>query len=213
MVTAAAAALGKIGTSQAAQILNAARIKASGEARDKIAAGLVLCAIGCSKRAIAGAAVDIYQKLAQPGESLIVRMMAVRGVVQTAQDLGTYFSSSDPLVRAAAAYALRNLPADKLHGIADRMATLPAESQASILAAIRIRGDRSFAGVALEAAKSKDQSVRIAGVRALGGVGDAGALPLLLALATERGAAGDAARAESRHGPGPADRRRDYGGP
>ena len=194
VVTAAAAALGKIGTAQAAQILDAARSKASGEARDKIAAGLVLCADRLLKAGDRSAAVDIYQKLAQPGESRIVRKMAVRGVVQTAQDLGTYIGSPDPLVRAAAAFALRNLPADKLHGIADRMATLPAASQASILAAIRIREDRSFTGVALEAAKSKDQSVGIAGVRALGTVGDAGALPLLLALATERGAAGDAAR-------------------
>ncbi len=74
------------------------------------------------------------------------------------------------------------------------MAKLPAGSQWSILMAIRVRGDKSLTPIALAAVQSKDDTVRLAAVRALGTVGEAAALPVLTKLAAGEDKLGEAAR-------------------
>jgi HEAT repeat protein len=102
-------------------------------------------------------------------------------------------SGADRLLRDAAAGSLRELSANDLGAVADGLATLPAAGQAAVLAAIRLRGDKSLARVVLSAAESKEEPVRLAAVRALGIVGDGDALPLLLRLGGEEGRVGEAA--------------------
>ena len=98
------------------------------------------------------------------------------------------------MVRAAAAGELANLSPADLRTVAAGMAKLPARSQWSILMAIRVRGDKSLAPIALAAVQSKDDAVRLAAVRALATVGDVAALPVLTQLAAAEGTLGDAAK-------------------
>jgi HEAT repeat protein len=204
VVAAAAIALGRIGTSDAAQALTAARAKAPGKSQILICDGLLVCA---DRLLVAGqreAALKIYAVLSQPGQPAAVRAGALRGQMRAVggnallQLLRDSLASQDAQVRAAAAGELRNLTTVELRLAAAGMATLPASSQVAILAAIRLRGDKSLAPIALKAAiqvpgtslpgNASDPSVRIAAVAALGTVGDAGALPLLISLTSEQGA-------------------------
>jgi len=63
---------------------------------------------------------------------------------------------------------------------------LPADAQAGLLEALGDRGDVTARPAVLDALKSKDQTVRAAALRALGGLGSAAEVPLL----AEKAAAG-----------------------
>jgi HEAT repeat protein len=173
VVAAAAVALGQIGRDKT---------------RTLIDDGLLLGAhrlLAAGQRELAA---KIYRDLAEPGEPRAIRQGALRGMVQTAgpqtvQVVLDGLVSDDAMVRAAAAGELVNLTSAELRTIAAAMAKLPAGSQWSILMAIRVRGDKSLAPIALAAVQSKDDAVRLAAVRALAVVGDASALPVLTRLA------------------------------
>jgi HEAT repeat protein len=199
VVAAAAVALGKIGTAEAAGALTTARSKAGDKARTAIDDGLLLAAgrlLAAGQRDLAA---KLYRELAEPSEPRAVRQGALRGVVQTAglqlvQVILESLASDDAMVCAAAAGELVNLSPADLRTVAAGMAKLPAGSQWSILMAIRVRGDKSLAPIALAAVQSKDDTVRLAAVRALGTVGEAAALPVLTKLAAGEDKLGDAAK-------------------
>jgi HEAT repeat protein len=197
--SAAAAALGKIGTADAAAALAAAQAKAQGE--DRIACGLALvqCADRLREAGQRDLAAQNYALLTQPTEAAVVRQAALRGVLQAAgpdavQAIAQALADDDLLVRQAAAGQLRNLSDKAIRELAATLANLPADGQVALLAAIRARRDKSLAAVVLRAADSADPTVRIAAIRALGLVGDVTALPLLLQASTQEDPVGQAAR-------------------
>jgi HEAT repeat protein len=194
IVAAAADALGKIGTVEAAKALVAGRNSA--KARVKIGAGLVRCANHLLKADKRDEAAKIYRDLSGPGEARVVRAGALRGLMQTSgpQFVTESLSNGDAQIRAAAAAELSNFSLADLKAAAAGMAKLPGASQEALLMAIRVRGEKSFAPIALAAVQSKDESVRIAAVRALATVGDATALPALVPLSAEKDKLGEAAR-------------------
>jgi HEAT repeat protein len=198
VVAAAAWALGKIGTTDAAKALQTAREKATGDRRATIGQGLVLCARNLA-RVSEKDANAIFEQLCTPSEAKIVRSGAFAGLIRTAGHHKTrlvrgYLVDNDALVRAAGAGALPDLTTGELAGVAADFKELPVSSQISILSAVRIRGDRTLLDVALEGVTSPSDDVRLAAIRAVGAVGDSSALPKLLALAAKGGAAADAAR-------------------
>src|SRR5205823_49475 len=66
-------------------------------------------------------------------------------------------------------------------------------SQVMVLNGLAARGDRSQMPVAVAAAKSTNETVKRAGVQALGRLGDASAIPLLLETVSASPALGSAA--------------------
>jgi HEAT repeat protein len=198
VVAAAALALGKIGTPEAASALSAARAKARDQARLAISKGLLYCADRLQRAGERDRAAKVYEELSQPDEPRAVRAAALHGLMQTsgrasASKIIEWLTSDDALVRRAAAARLRDVSDVDLRAVASSFAKLPPVGQASALAAIRIRGDRSLVPVALEAAQSEDAGVRLAAARALGIVGDVLALPVLIELSKEPGALGQTA--------------------
>jgi HEAT repeat protein len=199
VVAAAAVALGKIGTPEAARLLKAFRPNARDKARTAVDDGLLLAAdrlLAAGQRELTA---KIYRELAETGEPRVVRQGALRGVVQSfgpreVHLILKWLASDDAMVRAAAAGELVNLSLADLRTVATGMAKLPARSQWSILMAIRVRGDKSLAPIALAAVQSKDDTVRLAAVRALATVGDLAALPALTRLAAGEDKLGEAAR-------------------
>lgn len=196
---AAAAALGKIGTPEAADALAAAHAKAQGEDRSTFGQALVRCADRLYAAGKRDEAAAVYAKLSQPTEAQVVRMAALRGRMQVAgperaQAIARALADDDSLVRQAAAGRLRNLSDQAFRELAAKMSTLPTHGQVAMLAAIRIRRDKSLTPVVLQAAGSDAPVVRVAAIRALGIVGDATALPLLLKSSAGDDAAGRAAK-------------------
>jgi HEAT repeat protein len=197
LVSAAATALGKIGTSEAATVLTAARTDAKAPARIKIDDGLVLCADRLRVAGKAEEAAKICAELSQPGEPRLVRAGALRGRMQAAGSASVIAESladADAMVRSAAAAELRNLSDADLGAIAADMAKLPPTAQTAVLAAIRIRGRSVLAPAAIAATKSPHEMVRLAAARALGTVGDLTALPALAELAAAEGPVGQTAQ-------------------
>ena len=188
IVSAAALALGKIGTTDAAQALSAARKQARGEARTVLGKGLVLCADRLLAAGHHLTAARTYGELSQPGEAPVVRGAALRGTMQiagcrAAKVILESLAGNDTMIRSAAAGALATISLDDLRTVAAGMAALPPASQVAVLMAVRNRGDRTFTPVVMDAAKSSDATVRAAAARTLGGLSDPIALPLLLRMA------------------------------
>jgi len=157
----------------------------------------------CADRLLAAGkqdqAVAIYAKLSQPTEARVVRMAAPSGRLRMAgpeatQVIAQALGDDDPLVRQAAAGELRNLSDQALRDLAAKMSNLPADAQVAMLAAIRIRQDKSLVPIVLNAAGADDPTIRVAAIRALGIVGNATELSLLLKSSTAENAAGHAAK-------------------
>ncbi len=199
LVAAAATALGKIGTPEAASFLTAAHATAVPAVRTKIDDGLLLCADRLRVVGQRAEAARIYELLSQPGEPRVIRAGALRGRIQAADSkslglIAAWLADADPMLRAAAAGELRSLSDGDLCGIADRMGGFPATSQVAVLAAMGIRGRSQFTPTVLAAVTSPYESVRLAAARALGTVGDVTALPALVKWAAAKGPLGETAR-------------------
>jgi len=195
---AAAGALGKIGTAKAAEALAAAHAKAQDDERTTFGQAMVRCAGRLNAAGKRDEAAAIYAELSQPTEARVVRLAALSGRLRMAGPEATQviieaLGDGDPLVRQAAAGQLRELSDNALRDIAAKISNLPADGQVAMLAAIRIRQDRSLAPIVLKAAGADDPTIRVAAIRALGIVGDVAALPLLLESSAEDNATGRAA--------------------
>ena len=211
---AGAMALGKIATPGAVDALVAAHIKARGEARAKIAQGLIVAADALLAAGKTGDAAGLYFEAAGvhfdfqpppapplPIEDPAVRIAALCGLHEVAARDAYVVAKVEPLLagdeargRALGAWQLSSMSPAKLLAVAGGMAKLPSASQVAVLAAIRICGDPSLAPVAMAAAKSKDEAVRRAAIQTLGIIGQAPAVPLLLELAPGQDRAAETAR-------------------
>lgn len=186
---AAATALGKIGTAKAADSLFAVYSKAEGD--DKAVFGLAF--LRCIDRlpvqkdpkgfkeffSVVGR-LALLEALSKPNEPLVVRTAALRAFVQSAgpdggEAIAEALADENPLMRQAAAGELPNLSDAALREVAAKMADFAAAEQIAVLAAIRIRQDKSLAPIVLKAAGAEDPWVQVAAIRALGIVGDASA--------------------------------------
>jgi len=201
VLAAAASALGKIGSAEAATALTAAHASAQGDDRAAVAHALVRCADRILETGQREKASAIYVKLMQPTEAQLVRMAALRGYLRGAGPDQAQLIVRNLANESARAWArqtdaglLPDLPDAALRDLAANLEKLPVDSQVAVLAAIRLRGDKSPAPGVLQAAKSTDPAVRVAAIRALGIVGDAKSLPLLIEASAQDDAAGQAAR-------------------
>jgi len=197
---AAFAALGKIGGSEAAAAVGAARAKAPATLRLVAGDAYLLCAdrlVAEGKKAEAAA---IYKEVYDGGEKEPLRVAAFRGLLATGDQAAwsliiKTLSTDDPKMWGTAAQFAREIPGtDATRALAGQLAKLPVPAQVLLLGALAARGDAAALPAVLEAAKSKDESVRVAAIDALGGLGDASTVPLLSAAAASKGAEAAAAR-------------------
>ncbi|MBL8798400.1 MAG: hypothetical protein JNM56_31180 [Planctomycetia bacterium] len=182
---AAARALGRFATPEAAQVLAAARTKAMAEVRPAIADAWLQCADRRLKEGKAADALAIYQALHKPDEPRPIRLAALQGVLRSVGDQAgamtlDILGGTDADARAIAVGQIENLNAKALQTLAASSDKLPAASQVLVLTALAARGDRSQLPVALAAAKSADARIKQAGIQALGRLGDASVVELLL---------------------------------
>jgi HEAT repeat protein len=189
VAAASAQALGRIGTAEAAEALAAARKQAKGPARLQISDAYLLCADRRLREGKTDAAAAIYRELDSPGEARPIRLAALQGVLKTLGDeagkrMFAEIGGKDADARAIAIGHIASATPGALQSLAGELGKLQPSAQVQVLTALAARGDRALMPAALAAAKSKDESVRRAGLLALGRLGDASTVPLLIGLLT-----------------------------
>ena len=188
---AAAAALGRIGTPEAAKALDKFRAGA-GKALQAVAAEASLTA---AQRLLAQGdkeqAAAIYEALQTPKWPKHVRLGAFTGllVARPTEGVGRVtkaIAGDDPALRGAAIAAI---PAMKAPGVAERFAAelpkLPADAQVLLIGVLAERADAAVRPAIVTAAGSANPKVRTAAVKALGTVGDAGCVEILCKAVVE----------------------------
>lgn len=103
---------------------------------------------------------------------------------------------SDESMQSMAIALVREMPGPEVTKVlAKELPNLSVKGQVQLLSALADRGDRTALPAVVVATKSKDQSVRVAALKALGGLGDAASVSLLAGTAAAtRGTEQKAAR-------------------
>ena len=196
---AAVAALGRIDDPCATEAIARAKDKATGELRTRVVDAYLRCADRLAGKGQKEAASAIYKQLYVPTEPLPVRVAAVRGMITTAGDkAGDTFvevlESGEPAIRTAAIGVLRDVAdTDAIKAAAGQLPNLAMAQQVQMLAVLAECGKPAALPAVLAAAKHADQQVRIAALNAIGVLGDASTVDLL--VETAAGAKGDEQKA------------------
>jgi len=185
------AALGRIGSLLAADLLAKARASADAKVRTQASLASLQCAerlAAAGKRAEAAA---IYQDLAKAKGMEVVRRGAIAGILALGgPDAVTLalatLRSDNRMMRATAISAIPTLQGE---GIAEKFAAelpgQPAAVQALLVEALANRGEPAVRSIVLSAARSQAAEVRLAALKALAKVGDASSVAVLARAAGE----------------------------
>jgi HEAT repeat protein len=188
---AAARAMGKIGTEEAANTLQAALPKASADTKLDLCEGLFRCAESLAAAGQKEQAVAIYNELRKLDAPHQVRAGALRGAILTPDRGGLrllreHLSSRDYILFSAAVQASQEMPSDRVtKALTDGMKGLPADNQILIIQALGRRGDKAAVPVLLDAAKNGEKPVRLAAIQTVTEMGDASAVPIFVGLLSD----------------------------
>jgi|YelNatPaOPRAMG01_1025707.scaffolds.fasta_scaffold00652_5 HEAT repeat protein len=200
LVSAVLAALGNIGGSQA----EAALAKAIKTVPESLRIAAVDAYLKCLDRgAQAGqtaAALDACRRLAdQPGLPRPARLAALTGLLKysgeaAAERVLEMIAGADADARAVALNFVPELGRAALKRLAAGLDQQPISTQALLLGMLADRGEKAALPVALRLAKQPDEATRRAGVSALGALGDASTVPVLVELLAAGGTIASTAR-------------------
>ncbi len=201
LVTAAAAeALGKIGTAEAATALAKAELppKQMGALHDaQLRCAQLLAAAGDPANAE-----KLYELVWASKRPVAWRLAGLAGLAKVSKEKATplvldALGSDEPLIQASAVQLTKELPGERVTAaLVQRLEKLDAKGQALLLGVLGERGDRSAAPAVAKLMESKDDVVRSAALRAMASLGDSSLIPRLGALAaSEKGLVQQAARA------------------
>jgi HEAT repeat protein len=189
--TAAAAAMARIGTVEAAASLRKALTAAPPALRSSIGESCLVCAetlLAAWKRP---EAVSLYDAVRSSEAPPHIRSAATLGAIRAREAAGIpllvdCLNGSDPALFAVALKAGRELEWGKVTtALIEEARKLPPERAAQVIAVLGDRDDRAAVPAIVEAAKAGPREVRIAAVRALGALRDRSAGPALLAAAVD----------------------------
>ena len=193
--------VGILGGPVAAKALLGARPASSGQLRKRIDDALFDCAEALTRGGKVSDAAVIYKVLYTPKEAVHVRLAALRGLArsqgaQATNTLAAVIKGDDPQMRAnAIAFMTDVKDPGATKTLVGLLATMKGESQTLILRSLGARGDKSACAAVTKAASSEDKNVRAAALEALGSVGGAGSVDLLVkAASTEQAARGSLVR-------------------
>jgi len=185
IVSAAAAALGQIGTPEAAKALGTFRARAKGPLRAVAAEASLTAAERLSTSGRQPEATAICEELQGAAWPAHVRLGAFVGLLHAGgpralDRAAEAISGRDSGFRAA---AIANISALKGANVSKRLVAdlfkLPPYDQALLIGALAARGDAAIRPEIVKAASSASGEVRIAAFKALGTIGDVGCVGLL----------------------------------
>jgi len=195
---AAITALGRIGTLRSARVLQAATVAKDREELRQNA--LLMCADALVKKDRKDAAMKIYSNLAQKGSTQPVRMAATRGEITLQKDKAVpkilrMLNADDPGMQTAAAELIITVPGRKTTlALAAALPELSTKNKLALLKGLSARKDSAAKKAVTALTGSEDEAVSIAAIQALGSLGDAGSVPLLVTQVSHEGERGKAAR-------------------
>jgi HEAT repeat protein len=187
--SAAAVALGHIGTVAAARTLGQFRGTAPEALQSVVTDAWLMAAERLAQTGHREEAAGIFHRLYTPQNSIVVCRACLRGLVgaepeKAADLLAAALACGEESLSGVAAGLLANGPgAPPLAPFLEAFRTYPPPTQIAVLDACRVRGETSGRLTALDGVQSSNASVRLAALRALGVIGNAGDVPLLARLA------------------------------
>ena len=200
VAAAAAAALGRIGakdsTGPLMEYLASAPTETQAAAYDA-ALELATSLIGTDK----AAAATIFEKLYAADRPIRVRCAALKGLAtvrpaEATPEILKALASESPVFRGLAATLVKDIPgAEATAQFAAQLSKLPPDGQAVLIDALAARHDPAARQAVLDAAKSANDKVAVAAIAAMGSVGNAKDVDLLVAAAAAGGDKAAAARA------------------
>jgi HEAT repeat protein len=176
---AAASALGCIGTVKAARALGEFRKSAPKGLRSEADSAWLLVAQRLVDRGERKEAASIFRELYQAENPVSLRLAGFRGLItaepnRSAEIFSQALAGEDDQVRGLAARLLADAPdAPPLAPFIQSFHKYPAAGQVAILDALRWRQAVEGRPTALDALQSNEPAVRLAALRALGGIGTA----------------------------------------
>jgi HEAT repeat protein len=190
VASAAAVALGRIGTAAATEALRESLASAPEEVRSSVAEGCILCAEQLLAAGKDRQAAEIYDQVRQADVARPRIAEATRGAILARKAEGIpllieQLKSSDKALSQIALSTARELRGAAVsNALAAELANTPPERAALLLYALGDRKDPLPAPV-LAAARTGPLQVRIAAVDVVGRLGDANSLSTLLGIAVE----------------------------
>ncbi len=185
---AAARALGRLGTAEAAKALQGALSAAPAANRLAVCEGLFRCAAALAAQGRRDQALAIYDRLrGLPGPHQ-VRAGALAAAILTRQKDGLpllveSLRSRDYTLFAAAVRAAQQLPGPEVTAaLIDALSQLSDDRQIAIILALGKRGDSAAVPAIAARARTASKPVRLAAVRTLAELNQATVLPVLLGL-------------------------------
>jgi HEAT repeat protein len=199
--SAAATALGKIGTPEAIGEIAAARAQADPVLRPGLTAALLDGADGLAANGNHAEAAKIYQELFSPKESIFIRVAALRGmaVIQPEQALplvAQAIEGDSPELCVCAMRFVRQIPGEQATRVfAGMLDGAPPSTRVLLIEALAERGDSTALPAIISQVEDENPEVRRAALATLGKLGDDAVAPLLVEkVASETGKIQEAAR-------------------
>jgi HEAT repeat protein len=193
LAPAAVAALGRIGTSEAAAALGQALSSAPPALRPAISEASLACAERLLAQGRREEAVGLYDSVRKAELPEHIQAAAMRGAIVARKADGLpllieKLQTGDPVSLSVALVVTRELEGNEVtRALVENLGKLSPERQALVIAALGDRGDGAARPRVLEAAKSAPPQARLAAIRALRRLGDASSVPVLLEAAARSG--------------------------
>ncbi|MHC4071659.1 MAG: HEAT repeat domain-containing protein [Planctomycetota bacterium] len=189
---AAVTALGKIGGAQARKILAQARARGDSDLKFAATDAYLRCAEDLAAAGETEQATAIYKELAGQNEEAIFRSAAIKGLA----DIGgpdavplviAALRDQNRMVRTTAGGCVRTMQGQGVTELfAAELPKTPIGEQVLLISALADRGDPAALPVIIAAAKSTDAGIRKAALQAIGKLGDASSVDLLVEVAAGR---------------------------
>ena len=180
----AAAALGKIGGSAAAEALEEMRGEAVGTVRSNVVGALLVAADHFLLNGDRKKASDVYERLYDSNEKDYIRIASYRGLVLSADEPTVLLCDAlkgeeDAAQRAALQIVAKTGASKQTRAFAQVLQEVPVQIQPALIDALSNRNDPAATEAVSQAVTSPSEAVRIAALRALatlGGPAQAGLL-------------------------------------
>lgn len=199
VASAAAVALGKVGSPAAAAVLEKALSRAPGDVQSAVAEGLILAAEGAQAAGRSSDAVKLYDTVRKAPVPPQRKLEATRGAILARGDDGAALlveqleSPEQAVFRLGLTVAREVKPGAVDGALVGEVAKLPAGRAALLLRALADRRTPEAVKALVAAAGKGAKETRVAALESLGAAGDASALAVLLEGAADADA--DLARA------------------
>jgi HEAT repeat protein len=186
VASAAAVALGRIGSEQASKVLEGSLAGAPDKVRPAVAEGCILCAERCLAEQKSAEAVRIYDAVRQANVPEQRVLEATRGAILARQSTGVPLLVEQLRSPSKGRFAIGLRTARELRGqdvteaLAAEMEKLNADRQPLLLLAIADRNDAAALPAVLKAAKGGSPKLRTVAVGVLAHLGNASSVPVLL---------------------------------